>query len=111
MVSDDEDPAVWEGGDEGRHAATTTYAANRGQAAHIQGRSYDSRDPGGGSEDKRRGPTVSVDTTTASTEIETMVVEEDDSTSPDSPALKVVETPRKAADEEGAAKHSAGKTG
>jgi hypothetical protein len=40
-----------------------------------------------------------------------MVVEEDDSTSPDSPALKVVETPRKAADEEGAAKHSAGKTG
>lgn len=60
---------------------------------------------------KRRGPTVSVDTTTASTEIETMVVEEDDSTSPDSPALKVVETPRKAADEEGAAKHSAGKTG
>jgi hypothetical protein len=51
---------------------------------------------------KRSGPAVSVDTTTASTETEMVAVEEDDVRSPNTPVVKVVQTPHKVVEEEGA---------
>jgi hypothetical protein len=60
---------------------------------------------------KRGGPTLSTDTVTVSTDIETVVADEDNTRSPDTPIERVTQMPRKVVEGEGHSRSGTGESG